>query len=122
MANIDIKSNSEAHKNFINNLNSPMPREDYSMTFPYFMKLCKLTNYEDMLLIDLRMLYGLTRDYIVYLKRGKKLAPVIVSCYTRDGLRNFRHDRKWFSLFIFLYNSVIKSSTKFAYLTKCKCL
>jgi hypothetical protein len=86
------------------------------------MKFCKVTNYEDMLLIDLKKLEGLIIDYVIYIKQVKKLAPSSVSCYIRDGLRNFRHVPKWFSLFIFLYNSVIRSSTKFADLTWYKCL
>jgi hypothetical protein len=75
------KPDSEAYKNFINSLDSPVSREDYSQVFPYFMKFCQVTSYEDMLLIDIKKLEGLIRDYIIYLKQVRKLAPATVSCY-----------------------------------------
>ncbi len=75
---VDNKSDSEAYKNFIHTLDSPVSREE---VFPYFMKFCQVTNYEDMLLIDIKKLEGLIRDYIIYLKQVKKVAPATVSCY-----------------------------------------
>lgn len=78
---IDNKSDSEAYKNFINSLDSPVSREGYSQVFPYFMKFCQVTSYEDMLLIDITKLEGLIRDYIIYLKQVRKLAPATISCY-----------------------------------------
>ena len=68
---IDNKSDSEAYKNFINSLDSPVSREDYSQVFPYFMKFCQVTSYEDMLLIDITKLEGLIRDYINWKKLNK---------------------------------------------------
>jgi len=42
--------------------------------------------------------------------------------YMRAGLCNLRHVRKWLILFVFIYNSVVKSATKFANLRRWKYL
>lgn len=45
------------------------------------MSFCKVTNYEDLLLLDARKLEGLIRDFITYQRHERKLAPSTVSSY-----------------------------------------
>ena len=68
---------SETYKNFINRIDSDATKNNYHYFFPYFMHFCKIDNYDNMLKIELSRLEGLIRDYIIYLKTDKKLAPGI---------------------------------------------
>lgn len=72
---------SEAYRNFIDSINSEETRTSYAKYIRYFMSFCNKTNYEDLLLIDLPKLEGMIRDFIVYLRHEKKLAPSTVSSY-----------------------------------------
>ena len=72
---------SEAYKNFINSIDSDATKKNYHYFFSYFMHFCKIDNYDNMLKIELSRLEGLIRDYIIYLKTDKKLAPGSTSAY-----------------------------------------
>jgi integrase len=72
---------SEAYKNFINSIDSDATKKNYHYFFPYFMRFCKIDNYDNMLKIELSRLESLIRDYIIYLKIDKKLAPGSISAY-----------------------------------------
>ena len=72
---------SEAYKNFVNSIDSEATKESYRKTFPYFMKFCQKTSYDDMLVYDKTTLEGLVRDYIIHLRHDKRLAPASVSLY-----------------------------------------
>ena len=78
---IEYANQSEAYKNFINSVDSPATKHNYHKVFPYFMKFCNMTKYEDMLLIEVKKLEGLIRDYIIYLREDKKLSPGTISMY-----------------------------------------
>lgn len=71
----------ESYSNFINSVNSQVTRKEYELKFDYFMQFCNVTNHEDMLLISINDLESKIRDYIVYLRQDKRLAPATVSSY-----------------------------------------
>ncbi|HZI71631.1 MAG TPA: site-specific integrase [Nitrososphaeraceae archaeon] len=71
----------EAYSNFIDSINSDMTRKDYKAKFDYFMQFCNVQRYEDMLLISEGDLESRIRNYIIYLRHDKRLAPGTVSGY-----------------------------------------
>ncbi len=71
----------EAYSNFINSINSDITRKEYNLKFSYFMQYCKRPTHNDMLLIPISQLESTIRDYIVHLRRDRKLAPATVSSY-----------------------------------------
>jgi integrase len=75
------KEQSDAFKNFINSINSPITRKDYDLVFSYFMNYCKVNSYEDMLAIGTNRIDGIIRDYIIHLRNERKLSPASVSMY-----------------------------------------
>ena len=76
-----LDSSSEAYRNFMDSINSDQTRESYAKYIKYFMSFCKVTSYEDLLLLDARKLEGLIRDFITYQRHERKLAPSTVSSY-----------------------------------------
>jgi site-specific recombinase XerD len=78
---LEYADQSEAYKNFINNIDSESTKQNYRTIFPYFIRFCKKESYGDMLLIEQSKLEGLIRDYIVHLKQDKKLAPASIASY-----------------------------------------
>ncbi|HEY7080969.1 MAG TPA: hypothetical protein VH500_14815, partial [Nitrososphaeraceae archaeon] len=74
-------NSSDAYKNFINSTNSAITRKEYIINFSYFMAYCKITYHEDMLSIKQPILEGLIRDYIIYLRHERNLAPATISSY-----------------------------------------
>ena len=71
----------EAYSNFINSINSDITRKEYNLKFSYFIQYCEKQNHNDMLLIPVGQLESTIRDYIVHLRRDRKLAPATVSSY-----------------------------------------
>ena len=71
----------EAYSNFINSINSEFTRKEYNLKFNYFMQFCNLANHQDMVLISESDLESRIRDYIIYLRHDKRLAPTTVSSY-----------------------------------------
>src|SRR5690349_22713333 len=59
---------------------------------------------------------------IEYLKDRTEAFDDYYPCMRDGRLCNLRHVRKWFILFVFMYNSVIKSSNKFDDLRRWKYL
>ncbi len=72
---------SEAYSNFINSIDSQATRREYNLRLSYFMQFCNLTNHDDMLLISVNELESKIRNYIVWLRHDRKLAPATVSAY-----------------------------------------
>src|SRR6185437_1768792 len=75
------QSQSEAYSNFIDSINSDITRKEYNVKFDYFMQFCNVQRYEDMLLISESDLESRIRNYIIYLRHDKRLAPGTVSGY-----------------------------------------
>jgi integrase len=71
----------EAYSNFINSINSDITRKEYNLKFSYFIQYCEKQNHNDMLLIPVSQLESTIRDYIVHLRRNRKLVPATVSSY-----------------------------------------
>jgi hypothetical protein len=71
----------EAYSNFINSINSDITRKEYNLKFSHFIQYCEKQNHNDMLLIPVGQLESTIRDYIVHLRRDRKLAPATVSSY-----------------------------------------
>jgi len=78
---ISQQQQTEAYSNFINSINSDMTRKDYKAKFDYFMQFCNVEKHEDMLLISEGDLESRIRNYIIYLRHDKRLAPGTVSGY-----------------------------------------
>lgn len=72
---------SEAYSNFINSIDSQATRREYNLRLSYFMQFCSLTSHDDMLLISVNDLESKIRNYIVWLRHDRKLAPATVSAY-----------------------------------------
>ena len=70
---------SEAYSNFVNSLDSEESKKHYRYIFPYFMRFCKVENYDDMLKIEPKRLEGLIRDYIIHLKENKRSSATIAN-------------------------------------------
>ena len=82
---------SEAYRNFINSIDSEHSRNLYRHVFPYFMRFCKIDNYDAMLDIQpVKKLEGVIRDYIIHLREDKKLAPATIALYT-SCIAHFYH-------------------------------
>ncbi|HEY7227804.1 MAG TPA: tyrosine-type recombinase/integrase [Nitrososphaeraceae archaeon] len=75
------KKQQEAYSNFINSINSDFTRKEYDLKLKYFVEFCNKSSYEDMLFIAENELEIRIRDYIVYLRRDRRLAPATVSSY-----------------------------------------
>ena len=75
------RQQSEPYKNFISSIESQATKQNYHIIFSYFMKFCNIDDYTDVLKIQPAKLASLIRDYIIYLKDGKKLSPATVSAY-----------------------------------------
>ena len=71
----------EAYANFINSINSDETKREYNLKLKYFMRFCNKPTYSDMLLTSENELESRIRDYIVYLRHDRKLAPATVSSY-----------------------------------------
>jgi len=76
---IEYNTDSEAYLNFISSIDSPVTKHFYRIWLAYFMIFLKCTNYDDLLRIEPRKLEGLIRDYIVYMREGKRLAHATMS-------------------------------------------
>jgi integrase len=76
---IEYNTDSEAYLNFISSIDSPVTKHFYRIWLAYFMKFLKSTNYDDLLRIEPRKIEGLIRDYIVYMREGKRLAHATMS-------------------------------------------
>jgi integrase len=74
-------NDSEAYHNFIDSISSDMTRKIYRINFSYFMTFCKIADYEEMASLQVHVLEGLIRDYIVYLRQERRLSPATVSGY-----------------------------------------
>jgi len=74
-------NDSEAYHNFIDSISSEMTRKIYRINFSYFMTFCKIADYEEMASLQVHVLEGLIRDYIVYLRQERRLSPATVSGY-----------------------------------------
>jgi len=74
-------NDSEAYNNFIDSISSDMTRKIYRINFSYFMTFCKIADYEEMASLQVHVLEGLIRDYIVYLRQERRLSPATVSGY-----------------------------------------
>jgi integrase len=77
---------SEAYGNFINSINSDMSRYEYSKNFKHFLVYMSLpinddSTYDSLLKLDKVTLESKVRNYIVYLRHDKKLAPGTISTY-----------------------------------------
>ncbi len=71
----------EAYSNFINSINSDITRKQYNAKFDYFMQFCNVDNHQDMLLISESNLENRIRNYIIYLRHDRRLAPGTVYGY-----------------------------------------
>ncbi len=73
----------EAYKNFINSLDSPVSRRDYRYALSYFMRFLKMADcdYEKMLQIDVKRLESYIRDYIIYMKQDRRLSSASINLY-----------------------------------------
>ena len=76
------RQQNEAYSNFINSINSEITRKQYNIKFNYFMQFCNVTKHEDMLQISESDLETRIRNYIIHLRRNKRLAPATVIGYT----------------------------------------
>lgn len=78
-----VTETSDAYKNFVNSLDSDASRSTYTRSFPYFMKFCKIDNYDEMLQIQpIKKLEGLIRDYLIHLREDKKVSPASIAVYS----------------------------------------
>ena len=75
------QTEAEAYSNFINSINSEFTKKEYNLKFNYFMQFFSLANHQDMVLISESDLESRIRDYIIYLRHDKRLAPTTVSSY-----------------------------------------
>jgi integrase len=71
----------EAYSNFINSINSEITRKQYNAKSDYFMQFCSVDNHQHMLLISESDLENRIRNYIIYLRHDRRLAPGTVSGY-----------------------------------------
>ncbi len=71
---IEYNIDSEAYPNFISSIDSPVTKHFYRIWLAYFMKFLKLTNYDDLLKLEPRIVESRIRDYIVYMREHKRLA------------------------------------------------
>jgi integrase len=78
-----VTETSDAYKNFVNSLDSDASRSTYTRSFPYFMKFCKIDNYDEMLQIQpIKKLEGLIRDYLIHLREDKKVSRASIAVYS----------------------------------------
>ena len=75
---------SEVYSNFINSVDSEKTRLEYAKTLKYFLQFVGVADYEQLLLseeMDKQRLESKIKNYIIYLRQIKKLAPYTVSNY-----------------------------------------
>src|SRR6266516_6618749 len=88
----------EAYKNFINSLDSPISKRNYRYALSYFMQFMKVDDYEKLLQIDVKRLESYIRDYIIYLKQDRKLSSASINHYLA-AISHFYHmndiELKW---------------------------
>ena len=58
-----------------------MTRKEYGKNIRYFVTFCNKSSYEDLIMMEQTKLESPIRDYIIYLRHGKKLSPATVSSY-----------------------------------------
>ena len=71
----------EAYKNFINTVDSEITKLQYRYAISYFMKFCKISEYDKLLNIEPKKLEGAIRDYIIHLKSDRKLSSNTINMY-----------------------------------------
>jgi integrase len=76
-----VLSLNNAYTNFIQSIDSIHTRRDYRVALSYFMRFVKITNYEDIVKMDVTILEDYIRDFIIYLKDERKLAPASIHLY-----------------------------------------
>jgi integrase len=76
-----ISSSDNAYVNFIESLDSKYTKRVYRLTLSYFMKFIKIQNYDDIVKIDAATLESYIRDFIIYLKEERRLAPASIHLY-----------------------------------------
>lgn len=75
---------SEVYSNFINSVDSEKTRLEYAKTLKYFLQFVGVADYEQLLLSEemvKQRLESKIKNYIIYLRQIKKLAPYTVSNY-----------------------------------------
>ena len=76
-----MANQSEAYRNFIDSINSEAFRYEYAKNIRYFLDFTGAGDYDSLLEIDQQQIETKIRDYIVYLRQTKRLAPATVSNY-----------------------------------------
>jgi integrase len=76
-----MANQSEAYRNFIDSINSEASRYEYAKNIRYFLDFTGAGDYDSLLEIDQQQIETKIRDYIVYLRQTKRLAPATVSNY-----------------------------------------
>jgi integrase len=83
-----VLSLNNAYTNFIQSIDSKHTKRDYRVALSYFMRFVKITSYEDIVKMDVTILEDYIRDFIIYLKDERKLAPASTHMYIA-GLAHF---------------------------------
>lgn len=76
-----ISNSDNAYINFIESIDSKYTKQVYRLTLGYFMKFIKIQNYDDIIKIDAATLESYIRDFIIYLKEERRLAPASIHLY-----------------------------------------
>jgi integrase len=78
---LHILETGEAYTNFINSINSDYTRNEYRKKIKYFTSFVPVSNFEQLLDLPTSQLESRIRDFIIYLRHDRKLAPASVSSY-----------------------------------------
>jgi hypothetical protein len=72
---------SQAYHNFIYSLRSEATKEDYSRSIHYLMKYLHITDYEELITKDIKVIQKNIIDFPIYCKEIHKLSPATIHSY-----------------------------------------
>ena len=76
---ITIKS--QAYHNFIHSLRCEATKEDYSKSIRYLMEYLHVTDYEELITKDTKVMQKNIIDFLIYYKETRKLSPATIHSY-----------------------------------------
>ena len=93
-----MANQSEAYRNFIDSINSEAFRDQYAKNIRYFLDFTGAGDDDSLLEIDQQQIETKIRDYIVYLRQTKRLAPATVSNYVSPIVHFFEMQKLYIKL------------------------
>jgi site-specific recombinase XerD len=76
---ITIKS--QVYHNFIHSLSSEATKEDYSKSIRYLMEYLHVTDYEELITKDVKVIQKNIIDFLIYCKEIRKVSPATIHSY-----------------------------------------